>query len=192
MTTIVCDGTVVAADTGLTQNGARVGWKITKLRAQEYTTSESFGPHTPGARVIRTTRIFAFCGFAAMFNPWVDWWCGRRDPHNTPRQLGNDCDYMWIFEGGRLLEVNSGAPYPLPLGVPSAMGAGEKYAYGALALGHTAVEALTAASQCDPHTNAEFQVIELPEHLRITPQPYVKPWDIMGSRSPAPKSGPST
>jgi hypothetical protein len=168
MTTITCDGLVVAADTSICHNGTKMPWGVTKIRQEE-------------------GRIFAFCGVANFFVPWVRWYLNAHRGLPVPGQVEGCCDHLWIFQDGQLLEVSSDAPHPIRIGVPSAMGSGEKYAYAAFSLGHNAEQALQAAFNCDPNTFGEKLVVVLPERLRIPAQPRYETWPNLSLRNPGTK-----
>lgn len=166
MTTIVTDGKVVVADTGVSNNG-RLSWGYRKV-------------------IDRGDRVYAFCGWSAMFLPWINWYEGKRDPYRLPvKSDKTETDVLWIFEGGQLIEVTSDAPYPLVVGVPSAMGSGALFARGALALGHPPIEAVQAAMLCDYCTFGDILTLDLPEALQIKAERVVERYPILSVRDPA-------
>lgn len=142
MTTIATDGNTLAADRRVVSGRQIEPWAQDKI-------------------LLSGGRIYAYSGSTALFLPWVRWYEGDRDPRKVPVMKDGETLALWAIEDGVLWEVHSHTPYPLQLGYPSAMGSGQEYAYGALAVGASPEEAVRAASRYDPSTGAEVQVVTL-------------------------------
>lgn len=183
VTTIITDGTVIVADTGITDGDARLEWGGRKIQ-------DRYAGRNP------RTVYFAFSGALPLFDVWVNWYLmGRLERKPPPAKVpGCSPDILWVIEplpnghGGLLVEFNSDAPYEMKMGVPAVAGSGSKFALGALALGHSPQEALQAAMACDPYTFGEALVVELPETHRIQAHRGVPGSIKLPCRSSSPRS----
>ena len=138
MTTIAWDGKTLAADTLITENGKRVG------------RCEKIG-NVGGV-------LFGVSGGVEWLAAFRGWFLGGMSGDRPAMKSGDNIAQAIVIHDGRVLSlVPDGwdvmkAPY-------YAVGSGCDLALGAMALGHTAEEAVRAACMIDVYSGGEITVL---------------------------------
>ena len=113
--------------------------------------------------------MYAFAGDVAVFRPLIKWWEAGYHVRSLPVAPSNYKieGLFWIFEGGKLLEINLELPYPIEIYAPAAIGTGTRWATGALKMKATPAQAVRVAMECDTLSGGAVVEIELPPHLQL-------------------------
>lgn len=143
MTTIAWNGRYVAADTkqGTLQQNCAVPFE--KIR-------------------VCGDVVYAFSGYMAWFDAWIEWHKAGADPSNTPV-----CKYpssestLIVFKDGKCFSYSYEMPYPEENHAPDAWGSGAQYALGAMAADVAIRRAVDIATKLDPGSGGPVQVIDL-------------------------------
>ena len=135
----------------------------------------------------RTKRhLFGYAGRASQMAPLFDWimsceglkdlpspefYYRKNDELNT---LGDMGTCMLVNKSGTIWEVTTeGHTIPIPRAF-HAIGNGYEYAFGAMAMGASAVEAIEVAIQYDAFTGGEIHTFKLDDIGDVVLRPYAK------------------
>ena len=140
MTTIATDGVTIAADSSGFFDTIRAVRPSSKIAVSHNT-------------------IYALCGTSGMRGSLMLWIVRGAQVEKMPKCDGADWTMLVISTEGAVIYSDQ-VPFPTLISYPFAMGSGEKFAYGAMAVGATPKEAIEAASRFDPYTGGEIQVVE--------------------------------
>lgn len=146
MTVIVWDGNHLVTDRKATDGSLK--WESSKAW---YVGNPHFG-----------TCIVSGVGFLHNIIMLREWFKDGADPAHYPfLHKETNCQLIVVTDGQLLLFDNS--PYPLQKDAPCAFGHGKDFAYGALAMGATAEQAVDAANKYSQHCGLGKEVFSLHE-----------------------------
>ncbi len=148
MTCIATDGLTLAWDSLTVENDVKEVWPVQKVFVEE-------------------EAIYAGAGSITLWKPYIQWIKEGANPKNKPITEKDLSVCMLVFRENKLFEVTHHSPYLIEIGYPTAIGSGKSVALGALVLGHTAKDAVWAASQCDIYTGGPIGSIVLPEKFKL-------------------------
>ena len=139
MTTSAWDGRALAADSLVTEQGNRVGY-VSKIGR--------IGPV-----------LWGVCGGIDQLEKFRTWFCGGMVGDPPPMKSSGDREAQAIvIYDGRVLSLSVDGWDSIRSNA-YAMGSGKSVALGALAMGHTAGEAVRAACAVDIYTGGEIIVL---------------------------------
>ena len=143
MTTIACDGRILAADTMMTLGNERI-YGVQKIK-------------------VRDGRAYAISGIGAMLDPLIDWHVAGHVALDAPKLGGDETWSLLVINAvGKLSYFTNTAPYPLAVPAPFAMGSGQDYAMGMMkGAGKTAVQAVEFCCKQDLYTGGEVHAVNL-------------------------------
>jgi len=138
MTTIAWDGVTLAADTLITENGLRVGktqkvWRVNGV-------------------------LFGVSGGAEHLAEFRSWVAAGMAGDRPAMKTGDNCAQAVVIHDGRVLSLMSGG-WDVMTSPFYAIGTGSPVAMGAMALGHTAEEAVRAAIALDVYSGGDVTAL---------------------------------
>jgi hypothetical protein len=140
MTTIAYDGKTLVTDSRIVSGSTVFGTatKIFKLKDGSYV---------------------AFCGRASLWPEVIEWLNGGDKPVIVDREL-DSVSALVVDKKGRAFEIDDDLR-PFPACVPWAGGSGQPFALAALALGHTAEEAVEVTCKLDTASGLPIQKVTI-------------------------------
>ena len=137
MTTVAWDGSSLAADRLVTENGARVGY-VDKVRR----TSDN--------------RLLAGSGSVASMKVLMNW---VEDGGDRPNPWPEDAEVMEVLPNGRVRCHEKGGVVDMDPG-PQVLGSGGRFAQAAMACGKTAQEAVSIAILFDVYSGGDVVSVD--------------------------------
>jgi ATP-dependent protease HslVU (ClpYQ) peptidase subunit len=135
VTTLVYRDGILAADTQISYSGTRIPGHAAKIHRLPDGSLYGFTGSLETGELMRR----------ALLNP---------DPENRPDLKTESYEGFCLTDSGKMLFFEDRGWIPLKLPY-IAMGSGKDYAYGALAVGATAIEAVKASMKLDPGTGGK-------------------------------------
>lgn len=154
MTIICTDGIKIVSDTQAENNGSICTGGAEKI-------------------IMRNGCIYALAGNLSLIDPVINWFTDGADPEKRPWKHVDERYQgfvFWAFKDGKLFEIVNSSPFPSECFPPDAIGSGREYALGALDFGASPEEAALIAMQRDTSSGGKLVSLELPEHLRLSPE----------------------
>lgn len=139
MTTLAYRSGILASDSLVTSGGARSGLTARKIR------------RVGGALV-------AGCGFIGELERFISWVAAGMTGDDPLR--GGETNALLIAPGQPLLMFGSTGPWAVEADFV-AMGSGEDFAFGAMAYGASAIEAIEVAIRFDVYSGGPIQTLKL-------------------------------
>lgn len=139
MTTIVYRKGVLAGDTQVSMGEMRLPERMRKVRR------------------LRDGRLFAWAGKMATASRVA---AALNAGEDLPKLTASDGQGIIVDLKGRVFTIEEGEIVPCT-GVYTARGSGKEYAFGALAMGASAVEAVRVARDLDHYTGGTIQTVKL-------------------------------
>lgn len=147
MTTIACDGKILAADSQRNAGSECIDRATQKI-------------------VVEHGYVYALTGNCACFGPARKWHAEGADPAKVPTAPKDGCWTLLVFSRDKVTTYHNDLPYPSDLTYPQAFGSGGSYALGALKGNLGATQALEIAIDLDIHSGEPIRSFVLEDLLR--------------------------
>lgn len=147
MTTIVTDGTTIAADSLTTFGHERGHRAMEKVQ-------------------VAKGKIYASSGLGAMLPVLIAWHQAGADPEKVPRVAADEHWSLLVIEPAGMFLYTIKCPYALQVDPPFGLGMGADYAMGAMAWGASPREAVGVACRFSTTSGGPVQVVDIAEALR--------------------------
>lgn len=118
----------------------------------------------------RNGRVYAYTGYAPLFEPLIKWHQDGADPGKLPEGVDHKADGGWtliVVDHSGLSKYTSSIPYIERFDPPIAFGAGADLAMGAMLAGADAKRAVELVAGLCNHTGGRIQVVERPKPLAV-------------------------